>query len=94
MSGTGAILRDGFDAGLLGPLLRIAEEGRGEYDDDLIRRIAVEAIARALGAGDAESFGPPKGVTRSKWSQGLLDTARGRLGLPVAAEGGSAGTLA
>ncbi|MFI6652088.1 hypothetical protein ACIBI8_31350 [Streptomyces sp. NPDC050529] len=33
-------------------------------------------------------------VTRAEWSQGLLSAARGRLGLPVAAEGGGAGALA
>ncbi|MEV6474114.1 MULTISPECIES: hypothetical protein [Streptomyces] len=78
ISGTGAILHDGFDAELLRALLRLAEEGRGEYDDDLMRRIAVEAIARALGAGRNETR-PPEGVTRAEWAQGLLRAARDRL---------------
>ncbi|MEU2420156.1 hypothetical protein ABZ619_03685 [Streptomyces sp. NPDC007851] len=71
--------RDAFDAELLRALLQLAEEGRGEYDDDLMQRLAVEAIARALGAGHAESLGPPAGVTRAEWSQGLLRAVRERL---------------
>ncbi|MEU9457117.1 hypothetical protein [Streptomyces sp. NPDC048277] len=61
VSGAGEFLRDAFDAELLRALLKLAEEGRGEYDDDLMQRLAVEAIARALGAGQAESMGPPEG---------------------------------
>jgi hypothetical protein len=79
VSGAGAILHDGFDAELLRALLRLAEEGRGEYDDDHMRRIAVEAIARALGASHAELTRLPEGVTRAEWSQGLLRAARARL---------------
>ncbi|WP_073951243.1 hypothetical protein [Streptomyces kebangsaanensis] len=79
VSGAGQILHDGFDAELLRALLKLAEEGRGEYDDDLMQRLAVEAIARGLGAGHAESTRPPEGVTRAEWSQGLLRAARDRL---------------
>ncbi|MFJ4695557.1 hypothetical protein [Streptomyces sp. NPDC088766] len=79
ISGAGEILHDGFDAELLRALLRLAEEGRGEYDDELVRRLAVEAIARALGATHAESTRPPEGVDRSVWAEGLLRTARNRL---------------
>ncbi|MCT7351203.1 hypothetical protein N4P33_03335 [Streptomyces sp. 15-116A] len=79
VSGAGEVLHDGFDAELLRTLLRLAEEGRGEYDDDLMRRFAVEAIARALGASYAQSLRPPEGVTRSEWSQGVLGAARDRL---------------
>ncbi|MFJ5836615.1 hypothetical protein ACIQGO_07550 [Streptomyces shenzhenensis] len=49
VSDAGEILHDAFDAELLRTLLKLAEEGRGEYDDDLVQRLAVEAIARALG---------------------------------------------
>ncbi|MFJ8489004.1 hypothetical protein ACIRBZ_11645 [Streptomyces sp. NPDC094038] len=79
VSGAGEVLRDAFDAELLRALLKLAEEGRGEYDDDLMQRLAVEAIARALGGGHAESLGPPEGVTRAQWSQSLLRAARDRL---------------
>ncbi|MEU9245478.1 hypothetical protein [Streptomyces sp. NPDC048385] len=79
VSGAGEVLHDAFDAELLRALLKLAEEGRGEYDDDLIRPLAVEAIARALGAGHAESMRPPEGVTRAEWSQGLLRAAHDRL---------------
>ncbi|MFD5759870.1 hypothetical protein ACFWAN_30810 [Streptomyces mirabilis] len=79
VSGAGQILHDGFDAELLRALLRLAEEGRGEYNDDHMRRIAVEAIARALGASYAELTRLPEGVTRAEWSQGLLRAARDRL---------------
>ncbi|MFF1913513.1 hypothetical protein ACFVYE_18160 [Streptomyces sp. NPDC058239] len=79
ISGTGEILHDGFQAELLHALLKLGEEGRGEYDDDLMQRISVEAIARALGFSHAESMRPPEGVTRSEWSQGLLRAARDRL---------------
>lgn len=79
LSGAGEILHDGFDAELLHALLKLAEEGRGEYGDDLMQRLAVEAIARALGASHAESMRPPEGVTRAEWSQGLLSAARDRL---------------
>ncbi|MGW0992081.1 hypothetical protein ACWD5V_01950 [Streptomyces sp. NPDC002523] len=79
VSGAGAILHDGFDVELLRALLKLAEEGRGEYDDDLMQRLAVEAIARGLGAGHAESMRPPDGVTRAEWSQGLLRAAHDRL---------------
>ncbi|MEU2742804.1 hypothetical protein ABZ656_47970 [Streptomyces sp. NPDC007095] len=79
VSGTGQILHDGFDAELLHALLRLAEEGRGEYDDDHMRRFAVEAIARALGASHAELTRLPEGVTYAEWSQGLLRAARDRL---------------
>ncbi|MCS0605308.1 hypothetical protein NX794_29475 [Streptomyces sp. LP11] len=79
VSGAGEILHDAFDAGLLRALLKLAQEGRGEYDDDLVRRLAVEAIARALGAGHAESMGPPEGVTRAEWSRGLMRAAHDRL---------------
>ncbi|WP_105971875.1 hypothetical protein [Streptomyces geranii] len=78
-AGAGEILHDGFDAGLLHTPLKLAEEGRGECNDDLMQRFAVEAIARALGASHAESMRPPEGVTRSEWSQGLLRAARERL---------------
>ncbi|MFF3940382.1 hypothetical protein [Streptomyces phaeofaciens] len=77
--GAGDILHDGFDAELLHALLKLAEEGRGKYNDDLMQRIAIEAIARALGASLAESISPPKGVTRTTWSQGLLAAAHDRL---------------
>jgi hypothetical protein len=33
---------------------------------------AVEAIARALGAGYAELTRRPEGVTRAEWSRGVL----------------------
>ncbi|KPI22811.1 hypothetical protein ACGFZJ_42090 [Streptomyces sp. NPDC048253] len=79
VTGAGEILHDGFDAELLQALLTLAEEGRGKYDDDLMQRMAVEAIARALGASLAESMNPPKGVTRTKWSQDLLKAAHERL---------------
>ncbi|MFK0153274.1 hypothetical protein ACIQVK_14550 [Streptomyces sp. NPDC090493] len=79
ISGAGEVLHDAFDAELLRTLLKLAEEGRGEYDDDLMQRLAVEAIARALGASQAESMGPPEGVTRAEWSQSLLRAARDRL---------------
>ncbi|WP_416980829.1 hypothetical protein [Streptomyces sp. T028] len=79
VSGAGEILHDGFDADLLRALLKLAEEGRGEYDDELMQRFAVEAIARALGATHAESMRRPEGVTRAEWSQGLLRAARDRL---------------
>ncbi|MER6617848.1 hypothetical protein [Streptomyces xantholiticus] len=78
VSGAGEILHGTFDTELLRTLLKLAEEGRGEYDDDLMKRLAVEAIARALGASH-ESMRPPEGVTRSEWSQGLLRAARDRL---------------
>jgi hypothetical protein len=79
ISGAGEILHDGFDADLLTALLALAEEGRGEYDDELMQRFAVEAIARALGAGHAESMRPPEGVPRADWSEDLLRAARERL---------------
>ncbi|MFI5800056.1 hypothetical protein [Streptomyces sp. NPDC051677] len=79
VSGAGEILHDGFDAELLRTLLKLAEEGRGEYDDDLVQRLAGEAIARALGASHAESMRPPEGATRAEWSQGLLRAAHDRL---------------
>ncbi|MFB7248921.1 hypothetical protein CW362_31535 [Streptomyces populi] len=79
ISGAGEILHDGFDAELLHSLLNLAEEGRGEYDDDLMQRLAVEAIARALGLSQAESMKPPANMTRLEWSRRLLRTARDRL---------------
>lgn len=79
ISGAGAILHDGFDAELLRALLKLAEEGRGEYNDDLMQGFAVEAIARGLGAGHAELTRLPEGVTRAGWSQGVLRAARDRL---------------
>ncbi|AWW43014.1 hypothetical protein [Streptomyces cadmiisoli] len=79
VSGAGEILHDGFDAELLRALLHLAEEGRGECADDLMQRIAVEAIARALGASHAESMKPPEGVRRVEWSRGLLRAAHDRL---------------
>ncbi|MFE7331969.1 hypothetical protein ACFU8W_45255 [Streptomyces sp. NPDC057565] len=79
VSGAGAILRDGFDAEFLRALLKLAEEGRGEYNDDLMQGLAVEAIARALGASYAELTRLPEGVTRAEWSQGVLRAARNRL---------------
>lgn len=75
ISGVGEILHDGFDAELLRALLKIAEED----DDDLMRRFAVEAIARALGASHAEARIRPGGVTRAQWSQGLVKAAHDRL---------------
>lgn len=72
-------MRDAFDAEILRVLLRLAEEGRGEYGDELMQRLAVEAIARALGATHAESMRPPEGVTRAAWSQGVLRAAHDRL---------------
>ncbi|WP_329277032.1 hypothetical protein [Streptomyces sp. NBC_01451] len=59
----------------------------GEYLRQLITRAKdgaipqreVKEIARALGAGRGESMGPPEGVTRAEWSEGLLKAARGRL---------------
>lgn len=56
LSGAGEILHDGFDTELLGALLKLAEDGRGEYGDDLMQRLGVEALARALGASHAESM--------------------------------------
>ncbi|WP_332880799.1 hypothetical protein [Streptomyces sp. NBC_00564] len=79
VSGAGEILHDGFDADLLRALLKLAEQGRGVYGDDLMQRLAVEAIARSLGAGHTESMRPPEGVTRSESAQGLLRVARDRL---------------
>ncbi|WP_406353191.1 hypothetical protein OHB56_12230 [Streptomyces sp. NBC_01635] len=79
VSGAGEILHDGFDAELLRALLKLAEERRGEYNDDLMQCFAVAAIARALGAGHAESTRLPEGVTRAEWSQDLLRAARDRL---------------
>lgn len=79
VSGVGAILRDGFDVELLRALLKLAEEGRGEYNDDLMQGLAVEAIARALGASHAELTRLPEGVTRAEWPQGVLRAARNRL---------------
>ncbi|MFF1446247.1 hypothetical protein [Streptomyces sp. NPDC058295] len=79
VSGAGEILHDGFDAELLRVLLQLAEEGRGEYNDDLMQGFAVEALARALGASRAEVSRLPEGVTRAQWSQGLLKSARDRL---------------
>ncbi|MFD6325789.1 hypothetical protein ACFWOL_23610 [Streptomyces sp. NPDC058442] len=79
VSGAGAILHDEFDAELLRALLKLAEEGRGEYNDDLMQRFTVEAIARGLGAGHAELTRLPEGVTRAEWSRGLLRAARDRL---------------
>lgn len=79
VSGAGEILHDGFDADLLRALLKLAEEGRGQYNDELMQGFAVEAIARALGATHAESMRPPEGVTRATWAEGLLRAARDRL---------------
>ncbi|MDT0484529.1 hypothetical protein [Streptomyces doebereineriae] len=79
VSGVGEILHDEFNADLLKALVKIAEEGRGEYNDELMQGFAVEAIARALGASHAESMKPPEGVARSTWSEGLLQAARERL---------------
>lgn len=79
VSGAGEILHDGFDADLLRALLKLAEEGRGEYNDELMQGFAVEPIARALGATHAESIRPPEGVTRAAWSEGLRHAARDRL---------------
>ncbi|MGY5044457.1 hypothetical protein ACWDE0_02190 [Streptomyces sp. 900105755] len=75
----GEVLHDAFDAELLRALLKLAEEGRGEYDDDLTQRLAAEGIARAMGAGHVESMGPTEGATRAEWSQGLLRAAHDRL---------------
>ncbi|MFF1967084.1 hypothetical protein ACFVW5_26345 [Streptomyces sp. NPDC058232] len=79
VSGAGEILHDGFDAELLSSLLKLAEEGRGEYNDEIMQGFAVEAIARALGASYAELTTLPEGVTRAEWSQGVLRAARERL---------------
>lgn len=79
VAGAGETLHDGFDAELLRALLKIAQEGRGEYNDDLMQRLAVEAIARALGASHAESMRPPEGVKRVEWSQGWMRAAHDRL---------------
>ncbi|MFF3312813.1 hypothetical protein [Streptomyces sp. NPDC002952] len=79
VSGAGAILHDGFDTELLGTLLKLAEEGRGECNDDLVQRLAVEALARALGASHAELTRLPEGVTRAQWSQSLRSAARQKL---------------
>ncbi|MGW6796641.1 hypothetical protein [Streptomyces chartreusis] len=79
VSGTGETLYDGFDADLLRALVKLAEEGRGEYDDELMQRFAVEALARALGATHSESMRPPESVTRAAWSNRLLRAARERL---------------
>ncbi|MFB6783264.1 hypothetical protein ACFCX0_39530 [Streptomyces sp. NPDC056352] len=79
LSGAGWILRDGFDAELLSVLLKLAEEGRGEYNDDIMQAFAVEAIVRALGASHAKLTRLPEGVTRAEWSQGVLRAARDRL---------------
>ncbi|MFI2511304.1 hypothetical protein [Streptomyces sp. NPDC018972] len=79
ISGAGEILHDRFDVELLRTLLKLAEEGRGEYDDEIMQRLAVETIARALGATHAESMRPPEDVARATWSEGLLQAARDRL---------------
>ncbi|MFF2999452.1 hypothetical protein ACFVTC_33630 [Streptomyces sp. NPDC057950] len=79
VTGAGEILHDGFDAELLHTLLKLAEEGRGKYNDHLMQRVAVEAIARALGASLAESMRLPEGVTHAQWSQDLLAAAHDRL---------------
>lgn len=79
VSGAGEILRDGFDADLLRALLKLAEEGRDEYNDELIKGFALEAIARALGATHAETVRLPTGVSYAVWSQGLLRAAHDRL---------------